>query len=298
MAYNPKILGAFVVGFALVAGAYTVSNFNAPRIDTQNEPVYGLGASPAAARNYIPVSDSDDNGIEDWREEFVNNTPIIIDNSDVAGPVQYTPPTSLTDQVGIQLFQNVLQAKGRGNVGPNPQQVVADTAEMLRSTAMNDYIFKLNQIQVIGTSDEAIRTYANTLGQIIINNNVKGDSDLAIIERALQTENPEELKKLDPLITMYKNLRDQTLATPVPTGFEKQHLDLINVYQAMYSTLSGLKLVYADPVVALLRVRRYQDDTKGLGIALQNMYSAFMPHVRLFSENDPAFVFLAFSPKY
>lgn len=298
MATNPKILGAFVVGFALVAGAYTLSNFNAPRIDTSNEPIYGLGAAPATARNYIAVTDTDTNGIEDWREEFVNATPIVIENTDVAGPTQYTPPTSLTDQVGIQLFQNVLQAKGRGNVGPNPQQVVTDTAEMLRSTAMNDYIFKLNQIQVIGRSDEAIRTYANTLGQIIINNNVKGDSDLSIIERALQTENPKELEKLDPLIAMYKNMRDQTLATPVPTGFEKQHLDLINVYQAMYSTLNGLKLVYADPVVALLRVRRYQDDTKGLGIALQNMYSAFIPHVRLFTETDPAFVFLAFSPKY
>ena len=297
MTSNPKILGAFVVGFALIAGAYTLSNFNAPSIDTANEPVYGLGASAEAFdRNYIAVTDTDQNGIEDWREEFVNNTPIVID-ANVEGPVKYTPPTSLTDQVGIQLFQNVLQAKGRGNVGPNPQQVVANTAEMLRSTAMNDYIFKLNQIQAIGTNDEAIRTYANTLGQIIINNNVKGDSDIAIVERALQTENPKELEKLDPLIAMYKNLRDQTLTTPVPTGFEKQHLDLINVYQAMYSTLSGLKQVYSDPVVALLRVRRYQDDTKGLGIALQNMYSAFIPHVRLFTENDPAFVFLAFSPK-
>ena len=298
MAYNPKILGAFVVGFALVAFAYTVSNFNVPSVDTKNEPVYGLGAAPAAARNYIPVTDSDTNGIEDWREEFVSKTPLVFDDAQTEGPVQYKPPTSLTDQIGIQMFQSFLQAKGRGNVGPNTQQVVAETAELLRSTAMNDYIFKLNQIQVIGTSDDAIRTYANTLGQIIINNNVKGDSDLTIIERAIQTENPKELERLDPLITMYKNMRDQTLATPVPTGFEKQHLDLINVYQAMYSTLGGLKEVYSDPVVALLRVQRYQDDTKGLGIALQNMYNAFVPHVRLFNETDPAFVFLAFSPKY
>ncbi len=295
MAYNPKILGAFVVGFALVAGAYTLSNFNAPRIDTTNEPVYGLGATPASVRNYIAVTDADANGIEDWREEFVNTTPIIIDSIATAGPVKYAPPTSLTDQVGIQLFQNVLQAKGRGNIGPNPQQVVTDTAEMLRGTAMNDYIFKLNQIQIIGTSDDAIRTYANTLGQIIINNNVKNEGELVIIERALQSENPKELEKLDPIIAMYKNLRDQTLATPVPSGFEKQHLDLINVYQAVYSTLDGMKLVFSDPVVALLRVKRYQDDTKGLRIALQNMYSAFMPHARLFTENDPAAVFLAFS---
>lgn len=296
MIMNQKIIGAFVVGFALVAGAYVVSNFNAPTINTNNEPVYGLAAVTAAERTYVPVTDTNNNDIEDWREEFVNSNPLIID-SEIAGPVQYTPPTSITDQIGIQMFQNFLQAKGRGNVGPSTDKVVTDTADLLRSTASNDYIFKLNQIQVIGSSDDAIRTYANTLGQILINNNVPGDGELVIIQRALQNEDASELVKLEPLITMYKNLRDQTLATPVPTGFEKQHLDLINVYQAMYSTLDGMKLVFADPVVALLRVQRYQDDTKGLSIALQNVYSSLVPYVRLFNETDPAAVFLVFSPQ-
>lgn len=296
MAINQKILGAFVVGFAMVAGAYTLSNFNAPKIDTSNEPVYGLAAATTADRNYITVSDANDNGIEDWREEFVNDTPLIID-SEVVGPIQYTPPTSITDTVGIQLFQNFLQAKGRGNVGPTTDQVVTDAAELLRTTAVQDYIYKLNQIQVIASSDDAIRTYANTLGQILINNNVESEGELVIIQRAMQSENPEELAKLDPLITMYKNLRDQTLATPVPAGFEKQHLDLINVYNAVYATLDGMKLAFADPVVALLRVQRYQDDTTGLRLALQNMYSSLVPHVRLFTESDPAAVFLVFSPQ-
>ena len=296
MKVNQKILGAFVVGFALVAGAYTLSNFNTPSIDTTNEPIYGLAAATTYDHSYITVTDTNQNGIEDWREEFVNDTPIVID-AKTEGPVQYTPPTSLTDQVGIQLFQNVLQVKGRGKIGPDSKQVITDTAEQLRNSVMNDYIYKLNQIQVIGMSDEAIRTYANTLGQILINNNVKSDGELAIIQKALQNEDAKELEKLEPLILMYKNLRDQTLATPVPAGFEKQHLDLINVYQAVYATLDGMKLVFSDPVVALLRIKRYQDDAKGLNIALQNMYSTFSPYVRLFTENDPAFVFLAFSPQ-
>ena len=297
MAINQKILGAFVVGFALVAGAYTLSNFNAPRIDTQNEPVYGLAAATAADRNYITVTDTDNNGIEDWREEFVNANPLVID-ANVEGPVQYTPPSSVTDTIGIQLFQNFLQAKGRGNVGPNSDQVVTDAAELLRSTAANDYIYKADQIQVVARDDNSIRTYANTLGQILINNNVAGsENELVIIDRALRTETIAELDKLEPIITMYKNLRDQTLVTPVPAGFEKQHLDLVNVYQAVYSTLNGMKQAFSDPVVALLRVQRYQDDVKGLGIALQNMYTIFRPHTKLFTERDPAFVFLAFSPQ-
>ena len=296
MAINQKILGAFVVGFALVAGAYTLSNFNAPRIDTESEPLYGLAAAAQTDRTYVTVTDKNNNQIEDWREEFVNTTPLIIENS-TEGPVQYTPPTSVTDTIGIQLFQNFLQAKGRGNVGPNKDKVVTDAAELLRTTAAQDYMYKANQLTVINRDDNAIRTYANTLGQILINNNVSGEGELEIIDRALRTENTSELDKLQPLITMYKNLRDQTLATPVPAGFEKQHLDLVNVYQAVYSTLNGMKQAFSDPVVALLRVQRYQDDAKGLGIALQNMYIVLQPYTPLFTEKDPAFVFLAFSPQ-
>jgi hypothetical protein len=297
MAINQKIIGAFVVGFAMVAGAYTLSNFNAPRVDLQKEPMYGLAAASAPDRTYISVTDTDNNGIEDWREEFVNDTPLIID-SEVAGPVQYTPPTSITDTLGIQLFQNFLQAKGRGNVGPTTDQVVTDAAELLRTTAVQDYIYKADQILVVARDDNSIRTYANTLGQILINNNVSGAEDeLVIIDRALRTENIDELNKLDPLISMYKNMRDQTLATPVPAGFEKQHLDLINVYQAVYATLDGMKLVFADPVVALLRVQRYQDDATGLAIALQNMYRSLQPYDSLFSDTDPGLVFIAFSPQ-
>lgn len=296
MVINQKILGAFVVGFALVFGAYTLSNFNVPSIDTNNEPLYGLAAAAIIDRTYVPVVDKDGNGIEDWQEEFVNSTPLILDPT-MAGPVQYTPPESVTDTIGIQLFQNFLQAKGRGNVGPTTDQVVTDTAELLRSTAVQDYIYRADQIQVINRDDLAIGTYANTLGQILINNNVTGEGELEIIDRALRTENTTELDKLEPIIIMYKNLRDQTLATPVPAGFEKQHLDLVNVYQAVYSTLKGMEQAFSDPVIALLRVQRYQDDASGLGIALQNMYTALRPYAPLFSERDPAFVFLAFSPQ-
>lgn len=296
MKINQKILGAFVVGFSMVFGAYTLSNFGKPSTILDDTPVYEL-TNAAPERTYLTVKDSDENGIEDWREEFVNKTPLIIDNA-AAGPVEYKTPDTITDQVGIQLFQSVLESKGRGNIGPKQDQIVANTAELIRNNAVKDYIYQPSQITVIPSSDEAIRTYANTLGQIIINNNVPNyENELTIIDRAVRNEEPSELDKLDPLIAMYKNMRDQTLATPVPAGFEKAHLDLINVYQANYSTLDGIKLAFADPVVALLRIQRYQDDADGLRFALQNMYTALVPYVRLFNEKDPAAVFIAFSPQ-
>ena len=296
MRINSKILGSFVIGFGLVAGAYLATHFGKTNTAPGLAAIYN-NKNTATVHDYIPVTDKDSNGIEDWKEEFVNKTPIDINRAN-SGPINYKTPDTLTDQVGIQLFKAVMESKARGSVGPNKAKIIADTANTLRNTAQQDYIYKVNNIRVIGSSNEAIVTYANTVAQIIINNNIPGsEKELTIIERALQTENPAELSKLDPIIEMYKKLRDQTLLTPVPTGFEKQHLDLINVYNAIYSSLTGVKLAFSDPVVALLRIKRYQDDATGLGNALQNMYNALYPYAKLFTQQDPAVLFIAFGPK-
>lgn len=297
MKANPKILGACVVGFALVAGSYVITNFGESRQrSTPTTDVYATTQLTAESRTYIEVTDVNQDGVEDWQEEFVNKTPLLIDTAGVADTA-YKTPTTLTEQMSVQLFQSVLEAKGRGTVGPNSDQVISDTANILRQSAITDTIYTKEYLTVINSSPEAIRTYANTLAQIMLNNNIPGsESELTIIDRALKTENPEELKKLDPIIAMYKNMRDQTLKTPVPKGFEKQHLDLINVYQALFASLTDFKLVFNDPVVSLLRIKRYQDDATGLGNALQNMYAALVPYANLLQPNDPALIFAAFSP--
>jgi len=305
MLNNQKITGAFVVGFALIFGAYTLSNFGfkstpaatntSERTQTDND-VYAVVSKPST-RPYVEVVDGNQNGIEDWQEEFVPITPIMI-NSTSTAVASFALPQTLTDQVGIQLFQSTLRAKGLGNVGPSKSQIVSETAAILRNSATKDTIYDASFINVTVNSPITIRTYGNALGQILITNNVVGsEGELAIISQALQTEDPNLLTKLDPIILMYKNMRDETLATPVPQGFEKQHLDLINVYQAMYATLGGMKLAFNDPVVALLRIKRYQDDATGLGIALQNIYKTLVPYANLFTKDDPVIVLLVFSPK-
>lgn len=296
MQINSKILGAFVVGFALVAGSYTISNFGASDIAPTDSNVYAITA-PAPERSFIEVADSDQNGIEDWQEEFAPRTPLQIDVAPQSASL-YEIPDTVTDQMSIQLFQSVLRAKGRGNVGPTPEQVVAETTELLQNTVIKDTIYSANVLTVVENTPEAIRTWGNALGFSLSSRNVAdSEGELVIIDRALRNEDPTELEKLEPIIAMYKALRDDALATPVPRGFEKQHLDLINVYQAMYATLDGLKLAFRDPVVSLLRVKRYQDDAAGLAYALQNVYGVLLPHVRLFNQNDPVYVFAAFSPR-
>jgi len=291
---NKKVTGAFLIGFALIAGSYVVSNFgkNAEPI-TAN--IY-TATTPLAPRIFIPIVDSDQNGVEDWREDFVSETPLIIDES--TSTVPYEMPTSLTDQVGIQLFKSILEAKTMGKVGPSQTEIVQKAADQLRKT-VKDVIYGPNNVTTIPISPTAVRTYGNTMAQIILNNNQPdSENELTILDRAVKSEDPEELKKLIPLALMYKNLRDQSIVTPVPEPFLKQHLDLINTYQALYKNLSDMQLVFSDPVVALMRVKRYQDDAIGLSLALQNIYNVVLPYASVFEPNDPAVLFVVFDPNY
>lgn len=90
-------------------------------------------------------------------------------------------------------------------------------------------------------------------------------------------------------------MRDESLLVPVPKLFLKQHLDLINTYEAIYKDIYAMTLSLEDPAVALLRIKRYEDDALGFSLALQNMYDALEPHAGLFTANDPALLFANFN---
>jgi len=112
----------------------------------------------------------------------------------------------------------------------------------------------------------------------------------------MQYENEDEIKRLVPHASMYKALRDEALATPVPQSLIKQHLDLINTYHALYKNISDMQMAFDDPMVSLMRIKRYQDDATGLGFALTNLFNALVPHASLFTQSDPAVVLVAFAP--
>ena len=56
--------------------------------------------------------------------------------------------------------------------------------------------------------------------------------------------------------------------------------------------------VHEDPLLALVRLKRYEEDIKGLTLALQNMYYTLEANSEVFKEDDPAILFSAFSPEY
>lgn len=288
---NPKIVGATLIGFALVAGAYTISNFGEPRYEQQAATV---GGSPTE-RVAIVVSDSDNNGIEDWRDEFVTAKPVLLDQTDV----EYIPPDTLTGQASIDFMENLIRARGYGPFGSTDDEVISDTVNRLGSETEIS-LYDVPDITVLDEWDDAdIVNYANTMAATVVRHNTPDlEGELVILYDFLNSKSPDKQAELEALATVYQSYRDESLQVPVPAFLVKEHLDLINTYHAIHEDITAMTIVEEDPAVTLLRLKRYEDDATGLAYAMQNMYLAIEPYAGLFAMDDPAALFSVFSPNY
>ena len=289
---NTKILGSTIIGFALIVGAYTISHFGEPRRTVQPANLQG---STATDRVTIAVTDSDNNGIEDWRDEFVTTKAIIIDQATST----YTPPDTLTGKMSIGFMENVIRARSYGPFGRSDEEIINSTIDVLAKET-TDKLYDLADITIMENWDnQDVVNYGNTVAATLHRNSLPNmASELDILYDIAVNKNEGRVLELKTLVEIYRGYRDDTLKIPVPAIFTKQHLDLINTYQAILADIEAMTSIIDDPAVTLLRLKRYEDDATGLAYALQNMYLALEPYADQFSVDDPAILFVVFSPNY
>ena len=290
---NPRVVGAFIIGFALVAGAYTISNFGKSTYIPPTQEANAISSAPL--RVAIDVSDEDNNGIEDWRDAFVTTEPIIINST--TSKKAYVPPNTVTGKLGINFVQNVVRARNHGAFGASDDEIIQTTVKDLeRQTSF--LIYDTPDILIMEEwQEQDIRTYGNALASAINRNDISEiDYELSILQDIVNRNDRSRMEELKTISNIYKNTLEDTLAIPVPRIFVKQHLDLINTYLAIQKDIEAMTLSFDDPAYALLRLKRYEDDARGLYLALQNVYISLEPHASLFSASDPAVLFVTFSP--
>jgi|AntRauTorckE6833_2_1112554.scaffolds.fasta_scaffold18991_3 hypothetical protein len=288
---NPKVVGATIVGFALIAGAYTVSNFSITKDIPQQASV---SAAQAKARAPIAVLDNDNNGIEDWRDEFITTEPIFIEQATSA----YTPPDTLTGELGVNFMEGILNARVSGPFGRTNEEVIDDTVNTLDNLTAQKLYDTPDVLIIQDWEDQDIVNYANTVAEAILDNNLPHitEGELFILYDILTNENTDRVTELNSLAESYKRIRDVVIATPAPIFFAKQHLDLINSLHAIHKDIEAMAAGVEDPALALLRLKRYEDDATGLRLALGYLLAGLEKYSSLFNTNDPALLFTQFSP--
>ncbi len=291
---NPKVVGSFMIGFAIVAGAYVVSNFGEPRTSSLTK-IESAKADEAPMRVFIPTTDNDIDGVEDWRDQFVTTPAVTLTTTDASA---YETPKTLTGQLGVTLLENLLATKAAGPIAKPKELLLQEAVERLGDVATEDKIYDVKDIIISNQSqDKDIRNYGNAIADILLTKSQKDlDNEMLLLRDYLASpEDTRDDSDLKRLAQVYKDYRDSTASIAVPREFIKQHLDLINVYNAMYENIKSMSEAISDPMVPYIRIKRYEDDIKGLGLALTNIYDALVPHAKVFGMNDSAILLTNFS---
>lgn len=282
MKVKPGIVLAVLLGFGLIASAFYLSpNRNA---EIGNVEYIAKDHNPVV-RTFIPVKDTDGNTIPDWQEVFASGK---INLDELSSTTPYEPKT-VTGQVAVSLTKSVMETRAAGR-GINSDQLINLTTEDLNQYLYDDEFTKEDINISYDNSTNALKNYGNRIARITEENSIEGDSEneLDILNRALKTSNETEIEKLDPIIASYEGLVADMLSTPVPESMIKEHLSLLNVYQAILNDLKAFRNVFNDAVVSIIRYQRYVADALALYTAIENLYQKLSEAGIQWTESDPA----------
>jgi len=285
------------MGITLVSLAFIF----APREATSQFPDQRLEAvvGKAPERNFIKVTDANDDGIPDWQETLAEAEKLPTLQTDQSAGVASEEPETLTDKFALSFTKDVMQSNMYGTLDKNKSLLINSTSQQL-STEIEPDFYEYTDLTISpNNSQTTLRAYGNRIAAISFNHSLPESTrdTLEIAKEIGLTENKELLDELQPIITAYKGLLDDTLNTPAPEKVLEEHLALVNAYLLMYEDTASMNDFFTDPMNSLLHLYRYQEDSANLISAIKNLYLKLDSLGVKFDETDITSKLLTIEPE-
>ena len=263
------------------------------RPEPQNEGPGTLTTATTPGRQYIASQDSDGDGIKDWEEELQKK---VLEQT--AQPIPEVAGEELEDtytaQFARSFFEDFVEAKIPGSSPQNQEEFINSAVASIEASTESK-LYTRADVKVIDTSDFAIKDYGNRVADVVINHSIeKKEEEALILKRALDDNDPEALKGIGPIKIAYKEMLEETKKISVPEALVKEHLLLLNSYQAMYDDLDAMEQTFTDPLYTIARIKRYEEDSEAFVLAFINMSSALDRLNVTFDETEPGALFELF----
>lgn len=296
MSTHIRIGGVLVVGVLIVLGAFFVSQKQAPEAAT------GTLVAVAPEREYIPPADSDGDGILDWEETLtarVNDAIKLPTQGRSTSTEPYEKPTTFTGKFAEALFADYIAGKRETGTFENPDALVKEAMQTITMEGEKSERYTIDDIVVIPDSPEALRTYGNDLVQIIQRHPVDTktyQSELEIVKSALESRASDELEKLSFSKTVYTDMLNDTRMLPVPTSLKEEHLALVTAYSDIHQDIAAMQTVFEDPLFALVRLQRYENDVRTSYELFQKIGKRLKEQGVVYTKDEPGVLFNIIAP--
>ncbi|MFT5849374.1 MAG: hypothetical protein ACI9H6_000181 [Patiriisocius sp.] len=283
-----RISGAVLASAALIAVTlFITTEKQATQQSAENVAVVTV----VPERKAIATADKNQDGVPDWQEALVVTEALSLEET--LPSAEYITPETLTEQFALEFFQDVVRAENYGAFGATNEEILANAGDQFGSEAL-DTLLNASDITVSSdTSVLALSHYGEEVAAITArypSNNAGNEA--VILETALREQNEASLEALDSRIVAYTGILTDTQALPVPASMQKEHLDLLNSYQAILSDITAMRQAFSDPMLALLRMKRYEDDTLGLTVSIINVYTKLIADGAVWDQDSVVFTLI------
>ncbi len=267
-----RIGGALAVGIVIILGALNVSN--ATSSDMSGSAI--VAAAPE--RNYIESTDSDGDGVKDWEESLGTRFVEIATSKSSSTPsgtsAPYTPPTTLTGKFSEAFFKDYLDGKVKGEDFSNPEAFIGNAVTAIEKNTQSPKHSRL-ELTIVPTTFEIANAYGNELATIMHANKSHVGNEIDILQKALDTHDSAPLAQLTPVMNMYIETIIDAQKMTVPEAFVDTHIAFLNACEALVTDIHAMQIAFDDPLYAIARVQKYNEDKKALYLSLKNVSLAF-----------------------
>src|SRR3989344_2408406 len=273
--------------------------------------------------------DSDNDGLKDWEEILWKTEPLKSDtdgdnSSDseeiklgrdplVKGPNDKLKTTeeakagpakssTLTDRISQRFAAEYLSTLGGagGNLNDFQKKSVAESLleSIAGATLGAGDKFSRSEIQIVESpSQDFIKAYLNKIGGML-ENNFAGlkESELTILDRALSTENFEELGKLTNYIKAYQKTVDALKKEKVPAPYAALHIELMNILNNAQIADTYMQATDKDPAKGLAGLSMYLKQADRTANFYKSIKNLIKSDGITFSPTDSGYHFMKYNP--
>lgn len=282
--------------------------------------------SPDGAAKVVTLltKDADNDGLKDWEEELwqtdgtnadtdgdgtkdgdeiqAGRNPLVAGPNDPLDEASIRDKTTLerraststeTDRIAREFFNTYIDVKRQGG------QLTAESIELLAARVFDNApsieqpeFSKEELILSLQNDVAAIRNYGNTVGMTI--GSVPGyeENEIAILDKAARSEDPEYLKRLDPIIAAYGKLLKDLRAIPVPKSAEDEHLELLASVAGIHLSITKMRGLFDDPVLVMPALSLYKESADSLVAALRALDQYFLGQGISFKKGEGGYLLI------
>lgn len=301
---HQKVLVTLIICIGIIGSVFVVSKIgnNSPEA-TDKKNIQDLLSTIDKA----PEADTDGDGLKDWEESLIGTNPNIKDTdgdgtSDgdevavgrdpkKAGPndkastetsplvidSMETEENTLTAQVSRNFFgQYLLAKKGGQEITPEKALEIAESVMENIPVESNAKQYEIKDITIVPETVASKAAYLEEFIRILKANPSKpNENEIQIITKAIESQNVDDIKKLDSIILSYKNITAETLRIPVPKSLVPDHMIYLNALSSVYTDISEMRQVLDDPMRGYIGYAHYQKDALVLKIGYEAIQAYF-----------------------